>query len=48
MFSDLTNTEIIFLIIGFLGQGVLHLDLLFNGFTQKKKEKVVFLLYFGI
>ena len=38
-FLNLTNTELLFLCIGFLDKEFLHLDLLFNGYTCQKKQE---------
>ena len=47
-FSNLSQTEIIFLIIGFLGQGLFASRFIYQWIYSEKKEKVLFLLVFGI
>ena len=46
--SNLSNLELIFLIIDLLRKDCLLQGLLFNGYILKKKEKVIFQLFFGI
>ena len=41
--QDIVSAGIVFLIIGFIGQGLFALDLYFNGFILKKWVKVQFL-----
>ena len=46
--NSLSYNEIIFLIIGFIGQGLFASRFIIQWIYSEKKEKVQYLLFFGI
>ena len=47
-FNSLSNDELIFLIIGFVGQGLFASRFIYQWIYSEKREKVLYPLVFGI